>query len=326
MLIVCPDSFDIERPTAGVTIRVGYARGFARAGAQYRLISSRRLVRELELAPNSLVFLSCHDFPRLGLEGRRALRDAHHFVWVDPWFDGIESFYQERNLHEPALTDETRSAVLDSGAKFLWGSVPPSALEFFDGWDHPGQRIVALPLACDVDRYFPDATSTKYSDVSLAFVGGFWAYKNIQYDKYLKPYEDKLTVFGSSPWPYSGYRGQLPDEEERVLYRNARVCPSLSEPHAEFVGDIVERSFKVMGSGGLAVPDVVPFYRDLFSDEELLLPGSIGEYHDIITAVLTDESLNYRYREAGQRAVLERHTYEHRARQIFSLLGMNGLG
>jgi len=66
-------------------------------------------------------------------------------------------------------------------------------------------------------------------------VGGYRAYKNIQYDKYLKPYEDVLTVYGYNRWPYKGYGGLLPEDDEKVLYQNARVCPSLSEPHAEVI-------------------------------------------------------------------------------------------
>jgi hypothetical protein len=151
-------------------------------------------------------------------------------------------------------------------------------------------------------------------------VGGYRAYKNVQYNKYLKPYEEILAVYGYDRWPYKGYGGLMPEGDERVLYQNARVCPALSEPHAEVMGDIVERAFKVMGSGGLAVTDVTPFYRELFSPDELMVPESIDEYHALVRLALSDDDFSRRYRENGFRAILERHTYAHRARQILNLL------
>ena len=154
----------------------------------------------------------------------------------------------------------------------------------------------------------------------MAFVGGYRPYKNIQYEKYLTPYEDILTVFGDSHWRYRGYGGPLPDGDERVLYQNARVCPALSEPHAEVMGDIVERVFKVMGSKGLAITDVIPFYRELFAEDELLVPGSIDEYHEMIQQALTDDDFNQRYRRRGYDAIRARHTYAHRACAILGYL------
>lgn len=89
------------------------------------------------------------------------------------------------------------------------------------------------------------------------------------------------------------------------------------------MGDIVERVFKIMGSGGLAVTDVIPFYRELFAPDELLVPSSIEEYHDMIHQALNDDDFNQCYREKGYQAILERHTYAHRARQILSYLDMH---
>jgi len=129
-----------------------------------------------------------------------------------------------------------------------------------------------------------------------------------------------LQVYGYSKWPYNGYQGLLPEEEERLLYQNARVSPAISEPHAELMGDIVERVFKIIGSRGLAVTDVVPFYRDLFEPDELLVPSTVKEYHDFVRQALKDRDFNARYRQKGYEAVLARHTYAHRARSILSKL------
>lgn len=75
-----------------------------------------------------------------------------------------------------------------------------------------------------------------------------------------------------------------------------------------------------MGSGGLAITDVVPFYNELFGSDELLVPDSIEEYHDMVHQALTDDDFNRRYRETGYRAIQERHTYAHRAKSILEHL------
>jgi len=51
----------------------------------------------------------------------------------------------------------------------------------------------------------------------------------------------------------------------------------------------------------------------------------VDEYHAIVRQALNDDAFNRRYREAGHRAILERHTYAHRARQILNLLGLDHL-
>jgi spore maturation protein CgeB len=84
--------------------------------------------------------------------------------------------------------------------------------------------------------------------------------------------------------------------------------------------DVNERVFKVLGSGGLAVTDVGP-YHEWFGPDELLVPQSLAEYHDMIRRALDDRDFNQRYREAGYEAVCARHTYAHRARLILHVLG-----
>ena len=89
------------------------------------------------------------------------------------------------------------------------------------------------------------------------------------------------------------------------------------------MGDIVERAFKVMGSGGLAITNVVPFYHELFEPDELLVPENLDEYHDMVQRALTDDDFNRRCRKKGYRAIQERHTYAHRARTILDYLGIH---
>jgi spore maturation protein CgeB len=86
--------------------------------------------------------------------------------------------------------------------------------------------------------------------------------------------------------------------------------------------DMNERVFKVLGSGGMTITDATPGYRAWFTPNELLVPGNLDEYHEMVHQALDDSDFNHRYRLSGYRAVMERHTYAHRARMILNHLGI----
>jgi hypothetical protein len=322
LLIVCRTGFDINVPNANSTYRLGLARGFAQIGIGYRLVSVFELEQGLRETRQPIVLLSASDYEDLNAQARKLLRNHPHFIWAFPWFDRLEEVYARYKLPDPRLSASVTRRILESGASFVYAPVPPSCLVYYEFWQKHGQRVASVLQACDTERYGRQPEDTRYRDVRMCFVGGYWAYKNIQFEKYLKPYEDALTIYGYAKWPYRGYKGMLPDDAEKVLYQNARLCPALSEPHAEVMGDIVERVYKILGSGGVAITDVVPFYREVFAADELLVPTSVSEYHELVRQALEDDDFNQRLRERGFRAIMERHTYAHRARQIMDLLGL----
>lgn len=323
LVMVCGPGFNIQVPNASATIRLGFCKGFAQIGVRYHLVSVFELARVLPQMRKPFVFLSGYDYEDLDHAARKLLRETPHFIWMNPWFARLEEVYAQHKLPDPRMPEYINRRILDSGAAFLWAPVPPSCLTFYEEWGKRGQRLEAIPLACDTTRYYPEPDNQHYKGVKVAFVGGYRAYKNLQYDKYLKPYEDDLVVYGYDRWPYKRYGGLLPEGDEHTLYQNALICPALSEPHAEVMGDIVERAFKVMGSGGLAIPDVIPFYRELFAEDELLVPHSVSEYHEMVHQALNDPAFNRRYRERGHQVVVQRHTYAHRAQQILKALGLS---
>jgi hypothetical protein len=324
-VMVCRQGFNINVPNANATIRLGICRGFAKIGVRYQLVSVWELEKVLPELRRPFIYLSCYDYEDLSGQALKLLRNYPQLIWVNPWFADLEKVYAEHHLPDPRLSAQTTGRIMESGAKFLFAPVPSSCLHFYEEWEKRGQKVISLPLACDTTRYFAQPEDKRFKGTQLAFVGGYRPYKNIQYEKYLKPYEDILQVFGYDHWPYKGYGGLLADDDERVLYQNACVCPALSEPHAELMGDIVERAFKVMGSGGLAITDSIPGYREFFAPDELLVPGSVEEYHAMVRQALTDSDFNRRYREKGYQAIVARHTYAHRAKTILDALGLSSV-
>ncbi|GAB4476893.1 MAG: hypothetical protein Kow0088_15150 [Anaerolineales bacterium] len=188
-----------------------------------------------------------------------------------------------------------------------------------------GVILVSLPLAWDKRTYPKNPTYyTEFDNVDIAFVGGYWIYKGQQLDRYLKPYARNLTVYGYTKWPYGNYGGILPVEREGSLYSQAKICPVINEPHVELMGiDQNERVFKVLGSGGFAITDPVPGYREWFSEYELLVPKDENQFHELVHLAWRDRDFNYQYRKNGQRAVIERHSYMHRAVETLHRLGIH---
>lgn len=318
-VILCGPYFDQRVPNANTKIRLGLAHGFEQVGIPYKFISlsSLRCLRDLT---EPIVFLGETDYEFLSDSQARALRRYHHFVWVNPWYD--EAWLYAEHPGKWDVSPEARARVLQSEPAFVFTPVSESCLEYYRVWERHGQRLQSLPLACDISLYERDTSPPKFSGVHIAFVGGYWPNKARNFDLYLKPYERELTVFGYAQWPYAGYGGQLAEEDEPRLYRDAVLSPAINEPHAAVTGDICERVYKVLGSGGLCVSDLAPGHRELFGKEELLVPESLDDYHDIVRAVLRDPEAFTAYREAGYQAVRSRHTYAHRAATVLDILGL----
>lgn len=319
LVVVMNDGFDISWPNANQTIRLGYIHGFRRIGVASCLAHRDALPRLANEVENPIFWLTYDDYHFLSEEQRAAIKRHRHIIMVNTWFDGMLEVHRSVGAPSPEIPKHIIDRILDSEASFLWCSAP--YFTAYEKWIETGQKMVSLPWACDVTRYYPVEGSHKFAGTEIAFVGGYRAYKESQYQSYLWPWEDKVKVWGYSEWPKC-YQGHLHVEDEKILYRNAVLSPTISEPQNDVTGDVVERPFKIMGSGGLTILDCVPAYRCLFEPDEALMPSSVEEYREMANAVLADPGLNLKYRRAGFKAVQDRHTYAHRALKIMQELGL----
>jgi hypothetical protein len=317
--------FNQTIPNAATTCRLGWCRGFEQIGIPYVLVSVTDLARRLPELPHPIVWISGSDYRFLAPANLAALKRQCHVVWVSTWFDGDAQFYRQNNLENNSWPEALNQKILTSEPSLVFTISPERSFEYYQGWIWHGVRLVSLPLACDTVLYRRDSVvRPEFAGVEMAFVGGYWPYKARQFDRYLKPYADRLKVYGYSPWPYAGYSGRLPEIEEPSLYRQARLSPTINEPHVETMGiDLNERVFKVLGSAGMTITDVTPAYREWFSEDELPVPGNLDEYHDMVHRALTDDDYNARQRQKGYAAVIARHTYAHRARTLLEYVGID---
>jgi hypothetical protein len=322
-VVVCGPLFDQATPYAGTKERLGWGRGFEQIGVPYVLLSVFELADRLPDLPSPICWISNSDYPYIDRRNLRALQACPHLVWVDTWYDGQAAHARTHDIPSSPGQQQVAHAVLQ-GDPLLFTISPESSFGYYHRWVDAGGRLVSLPLACDTSLYRPDVPHhAEFDDVQIAFVGGYWPYKARQLDPYLRPFEDRLRVYGYSAWPYASYGGRLADELEPALYRQARVAPTINEPYVSVLGvELNERVFKVLGSGGLTITDATPAYRAWFGADELMVPSDVDEFHAMIELVLSDETVNERFRMRGYEAVIARHTYAHRAREVLAHLGV----
>lgn len=326
-VMVVGQTFDYRRPDAMFTNRIGYCNGFELIGIPYIIVDIRDLEKVLPSIPNPFCMVYAADLIGVSPARIEILKKYPVGIWTQPWFKDSDSFFEKNNMN-PSIWDfeeSLKKKILNIEANFGFTATVPSGLNFFEEWDRNGLKTVSLPLACDTKLYTYDQNKkTRPSeDVKLAFVGGYWQSKGRQIDLYLRPWEKQLTVYGYSQWPYSGYKGLLSREAEPILYRNAKVCPVVNEPTVALLkGQINERVFKVLGSGGCPVVDAVPAYRELYDEDELLVAENPEHFHALIRELLSNEELNYQYRMNGYTATMSKHTYKHRAQEFMKKCGI----
>lgn len=317
LIIATPNGFDLCGSTAAHTIRWGYCHGAQRVGLGARFVEYNDLLSAA--GPESVFWLTYDDYRFLNADTLRMLQQHPHVVSVNTWFAGMEKLHAAYNAPSPVIPEDLRRSILNSEPDFVWCSAPEPYLEFYEGWAKAGMKVVSLPWACDVNRYHPEI-GDRFEGVEMAYVGGYRDYKEAQYAERLWPYGDRLRIWGYSRWPRC-YQGHLPNDQERELYTQAGLCPTISEPQFYATGDTVERPFKIMGCRGLTILDM-PCYHDLFTEHEALIACEPDMYYWMVNKVLTDEETCIGYRERGYLAILERHTYAHRVQKMLRELGL----
>lgn len=326
VMVVGP-AFDQQRPDAMMTCRMGYCHAFESMGIPYILADITQLESLAEKLPSPFFMYFAGDLAYIPKRKVRKLSKYPSAVWAYPWFDNSDKFFAEHELDASIWTLQKSSIekVLELQPRFCFSATTPSGMTFFENWEKRGIPAKSLPLACDTKIYNQDGNSeVDFSDVKLAFVGGYWQSKGRQIDQYLRQFESDLEIYGYSKWPYSGYKGLLPRDSESSLYKQARVSPVVNEPTVALMkGQINERVFKVFGSGGCPVVDAVPAYRELYSEDELFVAESSSDFKELVELLLKNKELNKAYREKGYKATMLRHTYNHRAKDFMSYLGLN---
>lgn len=187
-----------------------------------------------------------------------------------------------------------------------------------------GIRAESLMMCADTIEY-GDAQYDPMFDCDIGFVGGYWPYKGLVIDKYLMPLlypvgKYKVKIFGNQAWPANQYCGLIEDKNVKTLFKSSKICPNLSEPHAQAFGfDVNERIFKVLYSGGFCVSDYVEGYN-IFGDG-IAMAKDPEEFKYLIDRYLENPEERKNVASRGREIVIANHTGFDRASRIMDILG-----
>tara|TARA_R110002012_G_scaffold130195_1_gene282638 strand:- start:493 stop:1536 length:1044 start_codon:yes stop_codon:yes gene_type:complete len=192
-----------------------------------------------------------------------------------------------------------------------------------------GIKPISLMMCADTIQY-SNAEFKPRLECDIGFVGGYWPYKGLVIDKYLFPLLDpvgqySVKIFGNQPWwKANQYCGLISDEDVKNLFVSAKICPNLSEPHAQEFGiDVNERIFKILYSGGFCISDKVSSYN-MFGDG-IVMANSPEDFREKVDYYLNNEEERKEIATRGRNCIKNGHTGFHRIATITEALGYGSL-
>jgi len=201
---------------------------------------------------------------------------------------------------------------------------PEAMVHTHNKFESIGINAESIMMCADTIEY-ANSEYDESLDCDIGFVGGYWPYKGIVIDKYLKPLlfpagKYKVKIFGNQVWDVNQYCGLLHDSNVKNLFKSAKICPNLSEPHAQKFGfDVNERIFKVLFSGGFCISDNVEGYK-IFKDG-IVIASDPEDFKSKIDFYLSNKDNRDAIIKIGRRIVMENHTGFDRTAKIMKLLG-----
>tara|TARA_R110002167_G_scaffold362025_1_gene580885 strand:- start:95 stop:1108 length:1014 start_codon:yes stop_codon:yes gene_type:complete len=203
---------------------------------------------------------------------------------------------------------------------------PEGVAETHSEYEQYGLRPVSLMMCADLQSYYHSEYDPALA-CDIGFVGGFWPYKGQVIKPYLLPlleegYGYKVKIFGNQPWNVNQYCGVIKDDKVKDLFGSAKVCPNLSEPHAQQYGfDVNERIFKILCAGGFCVSDNVEGYK-MFGDG-IVIADSPEDFRSKIHYYMDNDCERLTIAHRGREIVMAGHTNVHRAADIMSYFGQS---
>ena len=214
--------------------------------------------------------------------------------------------------------------------KFVHIHYAPEAISVtHNSFESIGIKPISLMMCADVLSY-RQAIFDPTLSCDIGFVGGYWPYKAQVLDPYLMPLLEpfgqyKVKIFGNQPWKANQYCGLISDDKVKDVFVSSKICPNLSEPHAQEYGfDVNERIFKILYAGGFCISDNVIGYKTTFG-EHVPLADDPEHFKELIDYYLDKPSERLKIAEAGRDHVKQNHTGFHRAAQILSAFGNEDL-
>ena len=191
-------------------------------------------------------------------------------------------------------------------------------------WKELGLEPLGLPLAADLLTYQP-APPLPSLQCDLSFVGGYWAYKATNLNKYLVPlcHKDagiKVKLFGWGNWPVAQHLGALDDAYIPTLFASSTINANIFEPQTGKYGfDGNERGYKIMACGGFCLSEYIESAAvDLFTDNEMVFAKTPEEFKEKALYYIKNPNERIPFIKRGFVSVRRKHNYFLRLRELLT--------
>ena len=194
----------------------------------------------------------------------------------------------------------------------LFNYVHPNRKDYLmSAWEETVAKTIGLLPAADTSQ-FANGSFQEELSCDIGFTGGYWPYKGQNLDKYIIPLcypvgKYNVKIFGNQAWPVPQYMGKA-----------AKVCPNVSEPHANVFGfEVNERIFKLAYSKAFFVSDpIASLSEDIFTQGEAVISKGPDDFNSLIKESINNEDMRKKHIEACYATVAKNHTYKNRVKQI----------
>lgn len=230
----------------------------------------------------------------------------------------------EPNINESI---ETIKWVLSKNPDVVYGYGHENDRHYWGYWEKK-HNIPWVPMAtaADAAKYYPNFNKA----YDIVYVGGRWAYKAKNIDKYLLPilYDGKLEIAlgGWGGWPddlkVTRNFGEIAENLVPMVIASGKVGPCISEPHTTIYGiDLPERMFKVALSGTLVIHDKVKNLKQFLPD--VVMANDEKEFKSLIQHWVSPSMDDSRTKLARSQAlyIAEHHTYFNRMQSLLKATG-----
>jgi hypothetical protein len=184
--------------------------------------------------------------------------------------------------------------------------------------------------ACDLFSYSGGKLDPQLKcDASI--VSGWWPYKSINLGPYILPLLNpvgkyNIKIFGNQGnWGMAAqFLGYLPEHRAKDLFTSSLITLNIQEPHATTFGHELNERFYKGGLEGFIVSDyVASVEEDIFGLNCIEMAKTPQEFHEKVDYFVKNPDKRLPYMANTRKKILGEHTYFHRVRDMFQLIGFH---
>ncbi len=291
-------------------ILTGIGNAFRKAGLNFSHVQGK------QVSPDFDLYLGCSGWPQAipPKNTRKGLVGIH----VNPYGRRhVGSVEKGPVIDEPASVVEW---TIKQQPDFVFCYCSQAFIDDYYGFytSKHGIPVVPMPTAADITIYYPRPVESRFK-CDIGWVGGYWPYKAIMLDRYLKPlFGHNCQIYGwGNTWRNSRV---IDDNDVPALFSTAKICPSVSESHSvPHPVDVPERLFKVPASGGFTIHTPSPAIPDFFGDV-VPMAKDVHHWKDLVGYYLSHDNERIALAKKQYEAVTAKHTYFDRCMGIARLL------